>query len=47
MLKAWELPLEAALSFERDAFAGLFATADRREGIAAFREKRKPVFRGE
>jgi enoyl-CoA hydratase len=47
MLKAWELPLEAALAFERDAFAGLFATADRREGIAAFREKRKPVFRGE
>ena len=47
VLKSFELPLEAALAHERECFARLFATADRREGIAAFREKRKPVFTGE
>lgn len=47
LLRSYELPLEDGLAFERQAFAGLFATSDRREGIAAFKEKRKPVFRGE
>lgn len=39
-------PLDQALAFERKAFQFLFATDDKREGIAAFLEKRKPVFTG-
>jgi enoyl-CoA hydratase len=43
---AAELPLEEGLAFERDLFFGLFATADQREGMAAFLEKRPPVLKG-
>ena len=39
-------PLDQALAFERRAFQFLFATDDKREGIAAFMAKRKPVFDG-
>jgi enoyl-CoA hydratase len=46
VLKAFETTLEAGLDFERRAFHTLFATEDRREGIAAFLEKRRPVFKG-
>ena len=38
--------LDAALAYERRSFQLLFATDDRREGIAAFLEKRKPEFQG-
>lgn len=38
--------LETALVLERKAFQLLFATEDRDEGISAFLEKRKPIFRG-
>lgn len=38
--------LSAALSFEQRALGALFATHDGKEGIAAFLEKRKPVFQG-
>ena len=46
VLKAYEMPLEAALDYERKAFAYLFGTEDRKEGMRAFVEKRKPVFKG-
>ena len=39
-------PLDQALAFERRAFQFLFATDDKREGISAFMDKRKPVFDG-
>jgi enoyl-CoA hydratase/carnithine racemase len=39
-----ELDLDRGLDWESQLFAGLFATADRREGMAAFVEKRKPTF---
>jgi enoyl-CoA hydratase/carnithine racemase len=41
-----DAPLATALNLERKAFQLLFATEDREEGIAAFVEKRKPVFKG-
>ncbi len=40
------LPLEAANALETQAFAALFGTADRREGMAAFLEKRPAAFKG-
>jgi len=46
VLKSYELPLEGALDAERKAFALLAASADRREGIAAFLDKRQPNFLG-
>ena len=39
-----ELDLDRGLGWESQHFAGLFATDDRREGMAAFVEKRKPTF---
>lgn len=42
-----ELPLEAGLALERELQARLFASADAREGIAAFVEKRKARFTGQ
>jgi len=38
--------LEAGLLLERKAFQLLFATADQKEGMRAFLEKRKPEFEG-
>lgn len=38
--------LAAGSSLEVDAFAGLFGTADRKEGMTAFVGKRSPVFAG-
>jgi enoyl-CoA hydratase len=40
------LPLDAAISFERETVSMLFATTDRQEGIDAFLDKRTPDFRG-
>ncbi len=44
---ALETSLSAGLSFETEAFALAGATADKREGMAAFLEKRKPAFKNE
>lgn len=41
------MPLDVGLSVEQDALSRLFGSADAREGIAAFVDKRDPVFRGE
>jgi enoyl-CoA hydratase len=38
--------LQAGLTQERQLFTVLSATEDRREGIAAFLEKRTPAFKG-
>ncbi|WOO81242.1 putative enoyl-CoA hydratase, mitochondrial [Vanrija pseudolonga] len=44
---AGELPLSEGLRFERRLFQALFATADQKEGMAAFAEKRKPTWKHE
>ncbi|GAB2917353.1 enoyl-CoA hydratase-related protein [Micromonospora polyrhachis] len=41
-----EMDLASGLAWESQLFAALFATDDRREGMAAFVEKRKPGFTG-
>jgi enoyl-CoA hydratase len=46
VLKAANLPLDEGLEFERKSFFLLFASEDRTEGMKAFLEKRKPVFKG-
>lgn len=47
VLKAFEMPLEEGLQFERKNFYFLFATQDQKEGMKAFMEKRKARFKGE
>src|SRR6187402_3383790 len=44
--RAYELSLEAGLEFERRNFFMLFASEDQKEGMAAFVEKRKPIWKG-
>src|SRR6516225_11806076 len=45
--RAFESPLAEGARFERRIFATLFATADQKEGMAAFVDKRPPKFRHE
>jgi len=46
VLKSFNMGLDSGLEFERKSFYLLFASEDRREGMKAFLEKRKPVFKG-
>ena len=41
-----DMALERACSMEASAFAGCFSTADQKEGMKAFLEKRKASFTG-
>lgn len=43
--RAYETTLAEGVHFERRLFHSLFATEDQKEGMAAFMEKRKPVFK--
>jgi len=43
--RAYETMLAEGVRFERRVFHATFATEDRKEGMAAFIEKRKPAFR--
>lgn len=45
--RATEMPLEAGLDFERASYESLLRSKDRDEALLAFKEKRKPVFKGE
>ena len=46
VLKAFETPLTEGLAGERKSFYFLFASEDQKEGMHAFLEKRKGVFKG-
>jgi enoyl-CoA hydratase/carnithine racemase len=46
VLLADNAPLDAALEFERRACQFLFSTDDKKEGMQAFLEKRRPSFKG-
>ena len=42
---AFEMTLSQGVQFERRLFQSMFTTADQKEGMAAFSEKRKPHFK--
>jgi enoyl-CoA hydratase len=46
VLQAFETPLSAGMALERRNFVLLAGTEDRNEGVKAFLEKRKPVWKG-
>ena len=43
--RAYETPLSEGVRFERRIFHSLFGTEDQREGMDAFVNKRKPLFK--
>ena len=45
--QAYNLTLRDGIQFEKRVFHSTFATADRKEGMTAFSEKRKPVWKNE
>lgn len=46
ILKAFDTTIEGGLDYERKLFYLLFASADQKEGMRAFMEKRSPVWQG-
>jgi enoyl-CoA hydratase len=46
ILKSFDLSLSEGLSYERRLFYYLFSSEDTKEGLSAFLQKRKPVYKG-
>lgn len=47
VLASYESGLSASLKYEKTMFSGVLSTKDKEEGIRAFKEKRKPKFKGQ
>ncbi|MCB8877054.1 enoyl-CoA hydratase-related protein [Acidisoma silvae] len=47
VLQSFEMPLSAGIRYERSLSALMAASEDRAEGMLAFKERRKPIFKGE
>lgn len=45
--EGYDLPVDDAIALENKLFGSCFATADQKEGMAAFLEKRKAAFKGQ
>ena len=43
--RSYETTLAEGIRFERRVFHAMFSTADQKEGMTAFVEKRKPAFK--
>ncbi|MGC1809578.1 MAG: enoyl-CoA hydratase-related protein, partial [Candidatus Binataceae bacterium] len=46
VLKGYDMTIDQGVRLEEDLYALLQTTADRGEGVRAFLDKRKPIFRG-
>lgn len=46
VLNSYESGLTASLKYEKIIFSGILSSADKNEGIKAYKEKRKPKFKG-
>ena len=44
--RSWHESLETQMEYEKQFFGGLALKEDHHEAIEAFREKRKPIYRG-
>jgi len=47
VLSSYESGLSTALKYEKTLFSGILSTEDKKEGIKAYKEKRKPKFKGQ
>lgn len=47
VLNSFDNGLSASLKYEKTIFSGILSTMDKKEGIKAYKEKRKPKFKGQ
>ena len=47
VLNSYDSGLSASLKYEKTIFSGILSSYDKQEGIKAFKEKRKPIFKGQ